>query len=124
MNWPVNLGRPSWPSLGGCQFARLSPLLIGLEQTCEDGVVYTVVLFAAIGTALPPAWGHRSFWISLALIFIGHTIILLVVLQAFPPRQFGIPKLLLIPAGAIEGTFIAGTLWKRMRVLRASEPRS
>jgi|SRR6266850_8193522 len=98
--------------------------VIGLRQVWEDGVVYTVVLFAAIGTALRPAWGRKSFWTSLALIFIGHTIVLLVVLQALPPRRHGIPKLLLIPVAAIEGTFIVGMLWKRMRELRTSEPRS
>ena len=98
--------------------------VIGLKQMWEDGVVYTVVLFAAIGTALRPAWGRKSFWTSLALIFAGHTIALLVVLQALPPRRFGIPKLLLIPVGTIEGVFITGILWKRMKALRTSEPRS
>jgi len=92
--------------------------MIGLKQLWEDGVVYTVVLFAAIGTALRPAWGRKSFWTSLAPIFTGHMILLLVVLQALPPRRFGIPKLLLVPLGAIEGAFIAGILWKRMKALR------
>ena len=97
--------------------------LIGLKQLWKDGVVYTVVLFAAIVTSVRPAWGRKSFWTSLALIFTGHTILLLVVLQALPPRRFGIPKLLLIPVGAIEGVFILGMLWKRMKALRTSEPR-
>jgi|SRR6267378_6745804 len=86
--------------------------VIGLKQLWEDGVVYTVVLFAAMVTALRPAWGRKSFWTSLALIFAGHMIVLLVVLQAFPPRRFGIPKLLLIPLAAVEGVFITGMLWK------------
>ena len=97
--------------------------LIGLKQLWKDGVVYTVVLFAAIFTSVRPAGGRKSFWTSLALIFTGHTILLLVVLQALPPRRFGIPKLLLIPVGAIEGVFILGMLWKRMKALRTSEPR-
>jgi hypothetical protein len=96
--------------------------VIGLEQRWEDGVVYTVVLFAAIGTALRPAWGRKSFWTSLALILTFHTIVLLVVLQALPARRFGIPKLLLIPLGAIEGTFIVGMLSRRMKASRTSEP--
>ena len=98
--------------------------VIGLKQLWEDGVVYTVVVFAAVLTALRPAWGRESFWRSLGLIFAGHTIVLLVVLQALPPRRFGIPKLLLIPLGAIEGVFIAGILWKSMKALRTSGPRS
>jgi hypothetical protein len=98
--------------------------VIGLDQLWGDGVVYTVVLFAAIGTALRPAWGRKSFWTSLALIFAGHTIVMLVVLQALSPRRFGVPKLLLIPIAAIEGTLIVGMLWKRIKALRTSEPRS
>ena len=97
--------------------------VIGLKQLWEDGVVYTVVLFAAIGTALRPAWGRKSFWKSLALIFVGHMIVLLVVLQALPPRRFAIPKLLLVPIGGIESVFIGGMLWKRMKASRTSEPR-
>jgi hypothetical protein len=98
--------------------------VLGLKPLWEDGVIYTVILFAAIGTALRPAWGRKSFWTSLALIFAGHTIVLLAVLQALPPRRFGIPKLLLFPICAIEGTFIVGMLWKRMKALRTSEPPS
>ncbi len=98
--------------------------VIGLNQLWKDGVVFTVVVFAVVITVLRPAWGRKSFWSSLALIFAGHTIVLLVVLQALPPRRFGIPKLLLIPLGAIEGVFILGILWKRMKALRTSGPRS
>jgi hypothetical protein len=47
--------------------------LIGLNQVWEDGVVYTVVVFAAILTTLRPGWELKSFWKSLALIFTGHT---------------------------------------------------
>jgi len=97
--------------------------VILLKPLWEDGVVYTVVLFAAIGTALRPAWGRKSFWTSLALIFAGHTMVLFVVPQALPPRRFGIPKLLLIPVGAIEGVLLTAMLWKRMKALRTSEAR-
>jgi len=114
-----------WVIFGGLSTCAVAASeLIGLKQVWEDGVVYTVVLFAAIVTALRPAWGRKSFWGSLALIFTGHTIVWLVVLQALPSRRFGIPKLLLIPLGAIEGVLIAGFLWKRMKVLRTSGPRS
>jgi len=97
--------------------------VIGLNQLWKDGVVFTVVVFAVVITGLRPAWGRKSFWASLALVFVGHTIVLLVVLQALPPRRFGIPKLLLVPIGGIESVFIAGILWKRMKALRTSEPR-
>ena len=116
LEWVIFLG------LSACAVAASE--VIGLKQLWEDGVVYTVVLFAAIVTSLRPAWGRKSFWTSLALIFTGHTIVLVVVLQALPPRRFGIPKLLLIPLGAIEGVFILGILWKRMKALRTSGPRS
>jgi hypothetical protein len=112
LEWVIFLG------LSIC--AVLASEMIGLKQLWEDGVVYTVVLFGAIGTALRPAWGRKSFWASLALIFAGHVIVLLVVLQALPPRRFGIPKLLLIPVGAIEGVLILGVLWKRMKALGTS----
>jgi len=98
--------------------------VIGLNQLWKDGVVFTVVVFAVVITGLRPAWGRKSFWSSLVLIFAGHTIVLLVVLQALPPRRFGIPKLLLVPIGGIESVFIAGILWKRMKASRTSEPRS
>ncbi len=94
--------------------------VIGLNHLWKDGVVFTVVVFAVVITVLRPAWGRKSFWSSLALIFAGHTIVLLVVLQALPPRRFGIPKLLLVPLGSIESVFIGGMLWKRMKALRTS----
>jgi hypothetical protein len=97
---------------------------IGLKQVWEDGAVYTVVLFASVVTALRPAWRRASFWNSLALIFVGHLILLVAVLGALPPRRGGIPKLLLIPLALIEGILIVGLLWKRMKALRTSEPRS
>jgi hypothetical protein len=89
--------------------------VIGLNQLWEDAVVYTVVLFAAILTVVRPARGRKSFWRSLALIFIAHTVVLLAVLRELSPRRFGVPKLLLVPIGAIEGVVIAGILWKTMK---------
>jgi hypothetical protein len=98
--------------------------VIGLNHLWRDGVVYTVVVFTAVLLALRPAWGRKSFWSSLALIFAGHTIVLLAVLQAMSPRRHGIPKLLLIPVFAIEFVFITGMLWKKMKALRTTGPRS
>lgn len=116
LDWGIVLG------LTACAVAASE--VIGLKQMWEDGVVYTVVVFAAVVTALRPAWRRASFWSSLALIFTGHMILLLVVLGALPPRRFGIPNLLLIPVGIIECGFILGFLWKRMKGLRTSAPRS
>jgi|SRR5205807_3823627 len=116
LEWVILLG------LTACAIAAAE--VIALNQLWKDGVVYTVVVFAVVLTGLRPAWGRKSFWSSLALIFAGHTIVLLVVLQALPPRRFGIPKLLLIPLGSIESIVIGGMLWKRMKALRTSGPRS
>ena len=112
LEWVIFFG------LSACAVAASE--LIGLNELWEDGVVYTVVLFAAIVTALRPGWGRKSCWTSLALIFAGHTIIMLVVLQALPPRRHGIPKLLLFPIGTVEGFLVSGLLWKRMKALRTS----
>jgi hypothetical protein len=102
--------------------------VVGLPPLLRDAVVYTVIVFAAVLTALRPPWRRREFWQSLAVVFIGHTLILLwaiLVLLEFPAnRRFGMPKLLLIPLGSIESIFIGGILWKRMKALRTSAPRS
>ena len=116
LDWGIVLG------LAACAVAASE--VIGLKQVWQDGVVYTVVLFASVVTAFRPAWRRASFWSSLALIFAGHMILLLAVLGALPPRRGGIPKLLLIPLALIEGILIAGLLWKRMKALRTSEPGS
>jgi len=116
LEWVILLG------LTACAIAASE--VIGLNQLWKDAVVFTIVVFAAVITGLRPAWGRKSFWSNLALIFAGHTIVLLVMLQALPPRRFAIPKLLLVPIGGIENVFIAGILWKRMKASRTSEPRS
>ncbi len=110
LEWAILLG------LTACAVAVSE--VIGLKQLWEDGVIYTVVVFTVVLRALRSAWGRKEFWQSLALVFTGHMIAVLVVLQALPPRRFGIPKLLLIPVGCIEFVFIAGILRKRMAVLR------
>jgi hypothetical protein len=116
LEWAILLG------LTAC--ALVVSEAIGLNQLWEDGVVYTVVVFAVVITALRPAWGRQSFWGSLALIFAGHMIVLLVLLEAMPPRRFGIPKLLLVPVGGIEGIFLTAVLWGRMKAIRPSRPSS
>lgn len=93
---------------------------IGLEQPWKDGVVYTIVVFAAVGTVLRPAWGRKSFWTTFALIFVLHTLVLLAVLHAFPYWHFGI---LLVPMGSVEGVIIAGVVWKRTKSLRTTAQR-
>lgn len=116
LDWGIILG------LTACAVAASD--VIGLKQRWEDGIVYTVVLFATVLTVLRTAWRRASFWSSLALVFAGHMILLLAVLGALPPRRFGIPALLLIPIGMVECVFITGLLLKRMKALRNSEHRS
>jgi hypothetical protein len=89
--------------------------VIGLNQLWEDGVVYTVVVFAAILTTIRSVWGRKPFWKGLALTFIAHTMVLVAVLHELSPRRFGVSKFLLVPIGAIEGVVIGGILWKTMK---------
>ena len=77
--------------------------VIGLNALWKDGVVYTVVLFAAIISAERSAWRRSAFWKSLALILGTHTFILFSLLQLMTPNRFGMPKLLLIPFAVVEG---------------------
>ena len=96
--------------------------VVGLTPLWRDAVAYTVILFAAILTALRPPWRQGEFWRSLAAVFAGHSIVLLLVvqvLQAFPERRrHGVPKLILLPVAALEGVIVAGKLWKTMVKLR------
>jgi hypothetical protein len=89
--------------------------LIGLNQLWEDGVVYTVVVFATVISVQRPAWRRTSFWKGLALILGAHTLILFSLLQMLTPNRFGMPKLLLIPLAVVEGVFILAILRKRMK---------
>jgi hypothetical protein len=65
---------------------------VGLNQLWEDGVVYTVVVFATVISVQRPAWRQTSFWISLALILGAHTLILFSLLQMLTANRFGVPK--------------------------------
>ncbi len=69
LEWVILLG------LTACAIAASE--VIGLNPLWKDGVAYTVVVFAVVLSVLWPAWGRKSFWTSLALIFVGHTIVLL-----------------------------------------------
>jgi ABC-type proline/glycine betaine transport system permease subunit len=97
--------------------------LIGLTHKWEDALVYTVVVFAVVLTVLRPVWGREGFWRSFALILTGHTVAVLMAIQVLPPWRFGIPKLLLVPVGGIEGILIAVIL-RRIVASRSRKPRS
>ena len=120
LEWAILLG------LSACAIAVSE--LVGLAPLWKDALVYTVVVFAVVLPTLHPPWRKREFWQSLAAVFIGHTFVLLLalmVLQEFPARRrFGMPKLLLVPIGAVESVFVGGILWKRIAALRTSGPRS
>src|SRR6266536_2529020 len=94
--------------------------LIGLTPKWEDGIVYTVVVFAVVVAALRSLWHRAVFWKGLTLAFMGHTIVLVVAIQALPPWRYGLPKLLLIPIGGLEGVFIAAIVRRRMAVQKSS----
>jgi hypothetical protein len=120
LEWVLILG------LTACAIAASE--FVGLTPLWMDAAIYTVIVFAVAFATLRPPWRRRESWQSLAVVFIGHTLILLwvvLVLQEFPTRRrFGMPKLLLIPLGSIECVFIVAMLWKRMKALRTSELRS
>ena len=116
-----------WVILGGLTACAIAVTeVVGLAPLWKDAVVYTVVVFGVVLPILRPPWRRREFWQSLAAVFIGHTLILfwaLQVLQEFPTRRrFGMPKLLLVPIGAVECVFVGGMLWKRIAALRTSGP--
>ena len=96
--------------------------LIGLAQHWKDGVVYTVVVFIAVILAFRRSWARATFWRSLAYIFVGHTILMVVAVQTLPHGHFGFPKLLLVPIGGVEGVLIAALLWRRIAALRGLKP--
>ena len=52
-------------------------------------------------------------------LFVGHVIALFVLLQELPNRRFG---LLMFLAGAVEGVFILGMLWREMVPSKNSGP--
>jgi hypothetical protein len=83
--------------------------LVGLNQLWEDGVVYTVVLFGAILTAIRPRVGTKIV-LEASRRHFHCTVLLSAVLHELSSRIFGVPKLLLVPIGAIEGIVIAGIL--------------
>lgn len=111
LEWAVVL----LPSL----FVVILAKVIGLNSLWKDGIVYTVVLFAAIISVERLAWRRTAFWKSLALILAAHTLILFSLLQMLTPNRFGMPKLLLIPFGLVEGVFILVIVRKRMKTLRS-----
>jgi hypothetical protein len=108
--------------LGATALAIAVSKVVGLPHQWQDGAVYTVVVFAAVILSFRRAWRRAAFWRSLAFIFAGHIIVVLVAVQALPHGRFGFPKLLLIPIGGIEGVLILALLWRRMAALRTSKP--
>lgn len=118
LDWVVCLGLPI------CAFAVSA--VVGLVPLWQDALVYTVIVFAAILTALRPPWRQLEFWQTLGGVFAAHTLVVLwaiLVLQEFPDyRRRGVPKLTLCLVAAVEGVFIGGVLWKRIAELKTSKP--
>jgi hypothetical protein len=86
---------------------------VGLQQKWQDGVLYTVGLFAVIIMALRPAWGRPRFWHNVAFLFVLHVAGTIFVLSTLPLGRFGVPKLIWSMALIAEGFLLAGILWRR-----------
>jgi hypothetical protein len=86
---------------------------VGLQQKWEDGITYTVVLFAALIVMLRPAWGRPRFWYNVALLFVLHVVGTIFVLWSLPLGRFGVPKLFWSIALFAEGFLLLSILWKR-----------
>ena len=117
LDWLICLGFP----LGTVAASEA----IGLAPLWKDAVVYTVILFAVVLTALRPPWRQREFWQTLVGVFAAHSLVVLwvvLVLQEFPDRRrLGVPKLTLFSVLPLEALFVAGILWKRIAALKISK---
>lgn len=103
-----------WAILFGLLAAAIvASEVIGLKQKWEDGIVYTVVLFAVVIMALRSAWGRPRFLQNLAFLFALHLVGMIILLSALPLGTFGIPKLVWGMACVAEALFVASVLWKR-----------
>jgi heme/copper-type cytochrome/quinol oxidase subunit 4 len=87
--------------------------VIGLNQKSSDAVIYTVVVFAVVITALRPAWRRRAFWRNLALVFVLHAVGMSILLHILSEQGHGISGLLMIVCGMVEGIVIGSVLWKK-----------
>jgi hypothetical protein len=103
-----------WVILFGLMAAAFAMAeVFGLSRKWEDGVVYTVVLFAVVVLALRPAWGRPAFWQNLVVLFALHVVGMIVVVSVLPVGRYGIPKLVWSIALMAEALLIGGVLWKR-----------
>ena len=103
---------------GSTACAYAFSVVFGLTAMWEDALVYTVLVFATVIAVLRPAWKHGAFWKGLAVMFTGHTVILLLLLKELSPRRFGLVEF--VVAGCVEAVFIGGMLWKEMLVPKSS----
>lgn len=104
---------------GTTMFAYILSLVFELATTWRDGVVYTAMVFATVIAVLRPAWRRGTFWRGLAVMFIGHMIVLFLLLQELSPRRFGLVSFVLF--GSLEAVFIGGMLWREMTQSKGSE---
>ncbi|HEY3973465.1 MAG TPA: hypothetical protein VGM18_10700 [Candidatus Sulfotelmatobacter sp.] len=87
---------------------------VGLTQKWEDGVVYTVTLFALVITVLRSLWGRAHFLRDLAFLFGLHIVGIIVLLSALSLGRYGVPKLIWSMALIAEGFLIISVLWRRL----------
>jgi|SRR5215469_2200548 len=97
---------------GATACAYAFSVVFGLTAMWQDGLVYTVLVFATVIAVLRPAWKRGAFWKGVAVIFTGHMVILFLLLKELSPRRFGLVPF--VVAGSVEAVFIGGMLWKEM----------
>ena len=74
--------RPLTPRkvFGATACAYAFSVVFGLTAMWQDGLVYTVLVFATVIAVLRPAWKRGAFWKGVAVMFIGHVVILFLLL--------------------------------------------
>ena len=88
---------------------------IGLAQKWQDGIVYTVALFAVITGSMRPAWNLAGFYRNLSLLFLLHIVGMVVLISVLRVGALGIPKLIWTMALIAEAVLFSAVLWRRTK---------
>lgn len=91
---------------------------VGLAQKWQDGIIYTVALFAVIISSMRPAWNLPGFFRNLLLLFLLHLVVMVAFLSVLQVGRFGIPKLIWTMALIGEGVLFSAVLWRKTNLPR------